>query len=72
MRYLIVIEEGESNLSAFAPDVPGCVVTGDTREEVKQEMTAALELHLEGLRQDGTELPTPASVATYVDVTTAA
>ena len=69
-RYLIVIEgaEGE-NYSAYAPDLPGCVATGATREEVEHEMRDAIAFHLEGLREAGQPIPEPSELtATYVNV----
>ena len=69
-RYLIVIEgaEGE-NYSAYAPDLPGCVATGVTREEAEREMHDAIAFHLEGLRDAGEPIPEPSDLtATYVDV----
>ena len=57
-RYLIVIEgaEGE-NYSAYAPDLPGCVATGASRDEVEREMHDAIAFHLEGLRDAGSLSP---------------
>ena len=52
MKYAIVIEEGENNYSAYVPDLPGCVSTGKTLEEVKKNMEEAIEFHLEGLKQE--------------------
>ena len=46
--YLIVIESGPKNYSAFSPDVPGCVTVGDTVEETLKNMREALQGHLEG------------------------
>ena len=69
-RYLIVIEgaEGE-NFSAYAPDLPGCVATGATIEEVELGMHDAIEFHLEGLREAGEPIPEPSDLtAAYVDV----
>jgi predicted RNase H-like HicB family nuclease len=69
-RYLIVIEgaEGE-NFSAYAPDLPGCVATGATIEEVEREMHDAIAFHLEGLREAGELIPEPSDLtATYVEV----
>ncbi len=59
MRYLVVIEEGASNLSAYAPDLPGCVATGRDREEVLENMRGAILMHLEGMREDGLDIPVP-------------
>ena len=52
-RYLVLIEGGPpSNYSAWSPDLPGCVATGDTLEEAEREMRAAIAFHLEGLAED--------------------
>lgn len=67
MRYVMIIEPGERNYSAYLPDLPGCVTTGKTIEEVKQRMREAIELHLEGLREDGLPIPQPTSLADYVE-----
>lgn len=68
MRYAVVIEEGENNYSAYVPDLPGCVATGQTLEEVKTEIGEAIAFHLEGMRKDGLPIPPPTSKADYVDV----
>lgn len=71
-RYLVLIEGGPpSNYSAWSPDVPGCVATGATLEEVEREMRAAIALHLEGLADDGEPLPEPSGPGVYVERTTA-
>jgi predicted RNase H-like HicB family nuclease len=67
MRYAIVIEKANGNYSAYAPDVPGCIATGVTLEEVKAQMREALEFHLEGLQREGQPLPQPAAVVDYVE-----
>ena len=67
-RYLIVIENAGSNYSAYSPDLPGCVTTGTTVEETKRNMEGAIELHLEGLREDGLPIPPPSTVAEYVEM----
>lgn len=61
MRYAMVIERAESNYSAYVPDLPGCVATGQTIEETEQQIQEAIELHLEGLREDGLPVPQPQS-----------
>jgi len=68
MRYAIVIEKGQTNYAAYAPDVPGCIAAGDTVEEVTQEMQEALAFHFEGLRADGLPIPPPSSHVEYVEV----
>ena len=68
MRYAVVIEKGQSNYSAYVPDLPGCVSVGDTIAEVEREIQEAIELHLEGLRADGLPIPEPSSRVEYIEV----
>lgn len=68
MRILVVIERAEANYAAYAPDVPGCVATGATREETIDRMREALQLHLSGMRQDGEALPDAVTSAEVVEV----
>jgi len=68
-RYLIVIEQANGNYSAYSPDVPGCVATGATREKAEQEMHEALQMHLDGMREDGLPLPQPTASVSYVEAT---
>ena len=67
MRYAMIIEKGDRNYSAYLPDLPGCIVTGKTLEEVKQRMGEAMELHLRGIREDGLTIPDPTSLVEYVE-----
>jgi len=67
MRYAMIIETGERNYSAYLPDLPGCVATGKTIEEVRQRMREAIELHLAGMREDGLPIPQPTTLADYVE-----
>ena len=68
MQYLIVIEKTATGFSAYSPDLPGCIATGATREEIEQNIREAIEFHIDGLRQEGYEVPEPSSYSTYVDV----
>jgi predicted RNase H-like HicB family nuclease len=68
MRYAIVIEKTVNNYSAYAPDLPGCIATGATRQEVESEMREAIQFHLQGLREDGEPLPDPSSQVDYIEV----
>jgi len=68
MKYLIVIEKAGKNYSAYIPDIPGCVATGKTPEEVKQTIKEALEFHMEGLAEDGMKAPKAAAQAEYIAV----
>ena len=67
MRYAVVIEKAESNYSAYVPDLPGCVATGATRAAVERRIRQAIQLHLQGLREDGIPIPEPSSICEYVD-----
>ncbi|MDZ4855814.1 MAG: type II toxin-antitoxin system HicB family antitoxin [Nitrospirota bacterium] len=68
MRYAVVIEKATDNYSAYVPDLPGCVATGATIEEVEAHIRKAIEFHLDGLREDGTPPPEPLSHVEYVEV----
>jgi predicted RNase H-like HicB family nuclease len=68
MRYAIVIERAKHNYSAYVPDLPGCVATGESVADVERDIRDAIELHLEGLREDGLPIPKPDSVVEYVEV----
>lgn len=67
MRYAVVIERAEHNYSAYVPDLPGCVATGQTVAEVEQEIREAIRFHLDGLREDGLPIPAPTSICEYVE-----
>jgi predicted RNase H-like HicB family nuclease len=68
MRYAVVIEKAENNYSAYVPDLPGCVATGKTVEQVEAEIREAIEFHIEGMREDGLPIPEPLSKVEYVDI----
>jgi Uncharacterized conserved protein len=67
MRYAIVIEKADANYSAYVPDLPGCIATGDTVAAVESEIRDAIRFHIEGLRADGIVVPEPTSIAEYVE-----
>ena len=67
MRYAVVIEKAEGNYSAYVPDLPGCVATGETIATVEQEIRGAIRFHIDGLRADGLPIPAPSSIAQYID-----
>lgn len=68
MRFAIVVEKTENNYSAYVPDLPGCVATGQTLEETENEIRSAIEFHIEGLREDGQTIPQPVSIVEYLEV----
>jgi len=67
-RFLIVTEKADGNYSAYSPDLPGCIATGKTRELVTRNMYEAIEMHIQGLREDRLPIPKSRSYAEYVDV----
>jgi predicted RNase H-like HicB family nuclease len=68
MRYMVVIEEGETSFGAYVPDLPGCVAIAETEEEVKKLIQEAIEFHLDDLAETGAEIPKPLSKSEYVEV----
>lgn len=71
MRYLVVVEKGPSSFGAHVPDLPGCVAVGESREEVLVLIREAIELHLDGMRDDGLAIPIPSSTSELVEVESA-
>ncbi|MEP0547353.1 MAG: type II toxin-antitoxin system HicB family antitoxin [Rhodothermales bacterium] len=72
MKYLVVIEPTNTGFSAYSPDLPGCVATGATEEEVEREMREAMAFHVEGLRLESYPVPEPTTRSAYVEVASAA
>lgn len=68
MQYLVIVEKGPTSYGAYVPDLPGCIATGESRDEVLQLIREAIEFHIEGLREDGQPVPEPSSVSAVVDV----
>ncbi|MCA9442762.1 MAG: type II toxin-antitoxin system HicB family antitoxin [Candidatus Omnitrophica bacterium] len=68
MKYLIVIEETDTGFSAYSPDVDGCIATGATQDEVRQNMKYAMEFQFEGMRAHQEEIPKPRASSNYIDL----
>ncbi len=68
MRYMVVIERGETSWGAHVPDLPGCVAVGETREEALQLIREAIEFHIDGLKEDGLPVPAPSSEGEFVEI----
>lgn len=66
--FLVVIEKAENNYSTYSLDLPGCIATGASVEEVKKNMHEAVELHIKGLQEDNLPIPESHSLAEYVAV----
>ena len=68
MRYLVIIEEGQTGFGAHVPDLPGCIAAAEDYEEVVTLIQEAIEFHLEGLLEHGDSIPIPASKAEFIEV----
>ena len=68
MRYMVIVEEGESSYGAFVPDLPGCIAVGETEQEVIELIQEAIQLHLEYLQTEGQPIPLPVSKSTFIEV----
>lgn len=68
MKYAVVIEKAAGNYSAYVPDLPGCVATGQTVSRVQQSIREAIELHVAAMREDGIPVPAPSSQVDYIEV----
>ena len=68
MRYMVVLEQGPTSYGAYVPDLPGCVAVGETQQEALELIQEAIEFHLEGLKEEGRQIPAPHSSSTFVEV----
>lgn len=68
MRYLVIIEKGESSWGAHVPDLPGCIAVAETRREVTALIKDAIVFHLEGLREHGEPIPPPTSESECIEI----
>jgi len=68
MRYMVVVERGETSWGAHVPDLQGCIAVGESREEVLRLIREAIEFHIDGLKQDGQPVPTPSSEGEFVEI----
>ena len=59
MEYVVIYEKGDSSYGAYVPDLPGCITVGKTLEEVQTLIQEAIEFHIEGLQEDGDDVPQP-------------
>jgi predicted RNase H-like HicB family nuclease len=66
-RYIVIIEKGINNYSAYSPDVSGCIATGKTLEKTITNMKSALKFHLQGMLEDGEELPQSQGFKSYME-----
>jgi predicted RNase H-like HicB family nuclease len=66
MKYLVIYEKTATGYSAYVPDLPGCITTGPTLEQTERLMREAVEMHMEGMREDGLPVPEPTTKADYI------
>ena len=67
MKYTVVIEKSPNNYAAYVPDIPGCLATGSTREELLNEIREAIAFHVESLLEHGEAVPEPQTTAAVVE-----
>ena len=67
MKYAVVVQKAGANYAAYVPDLPGCVAIGDTVEATEHRLRKAIEVHLQGLKDDGLPVPDPTSLVDYVE-----
>jgi predicted RNase H-like HicB family nuclease len=67
-RFLVIVEKTPDSYSVYAPDLPGCVATGASREEAEVNMGKAVEVHIRNLLDNGLPIPEPRSIAEYVAI----
>lgn len=68
MKYLVIIEKTKTGYSAFSPDLPGCIATGATKEEIEKNMREAISFHVYGMLQEEIKIPQPNSFSEYLEV----
>jgi predicted RNase H-like HicB family nuclease len=67
MLYPIAIEPGDEAhaFGVVVPDIPGCFSAGDTLDEAIANAREAIELHLEGLAEEDSDIPVAGAVAQH-------
>ncbi|HET7212189.1 MAG TPA: type II toxin-antitoxin system HicB family antitoxin [Terriglobia bacterium] len=68
MKYVVIIEKGIDSWGAYVPDLPGCAIVAETRNEALKLIREAVDLHIEGLREAGSPIPEAQSTVEYVQV----
>ncbi|HEY1975162.1 MAG TPA: type II toxin-antitoxin system HicB family antitoxin [Candidatus Baltobacteraceae bacterium] len=68
-KYAVVFEKSQTGYGAHVPDLPGCVAGAPTLEEAETLIRETIELHLDGMREDGDAIPTPTTFAEMIEIT---
>jgi predicted RNase H-like HicB family nuclease len=63
----LIYEPTDTGDSAYGPDLPGCIATGQTLEQTRR-MADAIEAHLQAMREDGDPIPVPSHAADMLEV----
>jgi predicted RNase H-like HicB family nuclease len=71
MKYLVIIEKGQTSFGAYVPDLPGCVAVAKTRPKVKKLIQEAIQLHVEDMRNRGYPIPKPTAASEFVELQSA-
>ncbi len=68
-EYIVIYERApDGGWGAYAPDLPGLGVVGDSLEEAEQLIREGIVLHIAGLQEDGLPIPEPLSMAARIAV----
>ena len=68
MRYMVILEQGPTSWGAFVPDLPGCIAAGESQQEALELIQEAIEFHLDGLKEEGSLIPSPHFSSAFVEV----
>jgi len=67
MRFPVVLHSDDGiRFGVTVPDLPGCFSAGDTFDEALDSVMEAIDLHLEGLMEDGGNIPAPRPIAEHL------
>ncbi len=72
LKYLVIFEKTDTGYSVYVPDLPGCVSTGETKEEAEKNIAEAIEMHIESMIEDGESVPLPTSESEVLLITKSA
>jgi predicted RNase H-like HicB family nuclease len=63
MEYIAYLhKDKDSDYGVSFPDFPGCITAGSTLEEARRLAGEALSFHIQGMRDDGDEIPEPSTL----------
>jgi predicted RNase H-like HicB family nuclease len=68
MEYVVIFEQGPTSVGAWVPDLPGCIAVGENKDDVKELIREAIEMHIESLRENGEPVPAPHSIVEKIAV----